>query len=36
VVEGVMQQEIDGITKEEIIKDLVHSWLHHIDRQNRS
>jgi hypothetical protein len=26
VVAVVMQQEIDGITKAEIVKDLVHRW----------
>jgi len=34
VVAVVMQQEEDGMTKAEIVKDLVHSWLHHIDHPN--
>jgi hypothetical protein len=29
-----MQQEEDGLTNAEIVKDLVHNWLHQIDHQN--
>jgi hypothetical protein len=29
-----MQQEEDGMTKAEIVKDLVHSWPEYIDHPN--
>jgi hypothetical protein len=33
---AVVMQGEDGMTKAEIVNDLVHNWLYHIDHQNRS